>query len=111
MGNDEKLRRTKLLTQVNRLLDEYQDTWTAEEQSGGIFINFNASEAAEPAPDEGDDEDEPEGDVILGDLTVADLRVLADAEGIDLAGADRKAEIIAAIESARAEREPEAEQD
>ncbi|MFA5517225.1 MAG: hypothetical protein WDA20_13145 [Desulfuromonadales bacterium] len=101
MGNDEKLRRTRLLTQVNRLLDEYQDSWSAEETDGGILISFNAEPAAVAEPEQADDADDG-GEVILTALTVADLRTLAEAEGIDLAGIDRKAEIIEAIEAARA---------
>jgi len=100
MGNDEKLRRTRLLTQIHRLLDEYQDSWSAEETEGGILISFNAAPAAAAEPEQADDAEDSE--VILTALTVADLRTLAEAEGIDLAGIDRKAEIIEAIEAARA---------
>ncbi len=45
---------------------------------------------------------EPEGEGDLSKLKVAELRELAAAEGVDLEGASKKAEIIAAIEGARA---------
>lgn len=45
--------------------------------------------------------DEPEQPATLNDHTVAQLRELAQREGIDLTGASKKAEIIAAIEAAR----------
>lgn len=39
---------------------------------------------------------------ILADMTVAELKALAEAEGIDLGTAGKKAEIVEAIEKARA---------
>jgi hypothetical protein len=55
---------------------------------------------------------EAEGNA-LGDLRLAELKALAEAEGVDLAGLTKKADIVSAIELAReaAEDEPEAEQD
>lgn len=91
MGNDEKLRRGKLLTRINRILDEYQDTWTVQETDEAIVIRLREPAAAEPAP------------ASLERLTVAELRALAQAEEVDLGDAERKADIIAAIEAARAE--------
>jgi hypothetical protein len=47
---------------------------------------------------DGAEEGEPEG---LGDMTVAELKALADGEGIDLGDATKKADIISAIDLAR----------
>jgi hypothetical protein len=114
MGLDEQIRRSKLMTRLARVLDEHPG-WTAEDVDGGILISHNAPVVtsqpdAAATDDESDDEGEA-GDVILTELTVADLRVLADTEGIDLSGADRKADIVAAIEAARANESAQAEQD
>lgn len=48
---------------------------------------------------EGDDGETGDG---LADITVAELKAIAEAEGVDLGEATKKAEIIAAIEAARA---------
>lgn len=48
----------------------------------------------------GSTEDDPVDEVELADMTVAELRELADARGIDLGNASKKGDIIAAIEAA-----------
>lgn len=48
-----------------------------------------------------EDDDDDDGDKALGDLTVAKLRALAEAEQIDLGDATKKDDIVAAIELAR----------
>ena len=57
----------------------------------GDFSNFDAAAF----------EVEGDGDEGLASMTVADLKGLAEAEGIDLGDATKKADIIAAIELAR----------
>lgn len=71
-------------------------------------------QASTPAPDGGDDpnadqgaSDQGEGDSagakddpVLGDLDLAGLRALAADRGVDLQGATKKADIIAALDAA-----------
>lgn len=62
----------------------------------GDFSNFDTTAFdVEGGDDEGGDD---EG---LASMTVADLKALAEAEGIDLGDSTKKADIIAAIELAR----------
>lgn len=54
---------------------------------------------------------EDKGEKTLADMNIAALKTLADEENIDLQGVTKKADIIAAIEAARANKEAEGDED
>jgi len=68
--------------------------------------NLEAGEAkrlhAEGFVEKAADAPAPEAPTALADMKAADLKAVADAEGVDLAGARTNADKVAAIEAARA---------
>ena len=65
----------------------------------GIKTETLATRKPDAEPEETDGESEIEGDSDLHGMTVAQLKELAEDRGIDLTGATKKADIIAAIEA------------
>lgn len=66
----------------------------------GVMDLPAAPRAPEPEDEEGGDED---GDPAISDLSVDQLKELAQAHGVDITGLRKKADIIAAIEGGAAE--------
>lgn len=74
------------------------DSHEDEDTTGGPDDSGDSEQSRAVTDEEGD------GSVSLGDLTVAQLTEMAAAEGVDLGAAKKKAEIIAIIEAAWNER-------
>jgi hypothetical protein len=69
-----------------------------------IMVPCGGTTEADDFPEEWFEVIEPDAPEALADMTVAELKALAEAETIDLGDATKKADIISEIELAREER-------